>query len=120
MTKLSLLISIPCLGLERYDTGGRAIMMGAVQEIRQNFVLAAGANEMIPGPIPFVFDIENDKVLTGHPGERHSDIKGQFTPGGIVEGLYAPNGKMQFRTDTDMPYTVGTWFSCGKRCTQSW
>jgi len=60
----------------------------------------------IPGPIPFVYDIETDRIFVGHPGERHSDIQGRFTPGGIVEGLYDPKGNVQIRTDTDMPYTV--------------
>ncbi len=60
----------------------------------------------ISGPLPFIYDIENDRIHVGHPGERHSDIMGRFSPGGIVEGLYMPDGKLQIRTDTDMPYTV--------------
>lgn len=60
----------------------------------------------IAGPIPFIYDIEKDKVFVGHPGERHSDIQGRFTPGGIIEGIYKPDGNVEIRTDTDMPYTV--------------
>jgi len=60
----------------------------------------------IPGPIPFIYDIEKDRIFVGHPGERHSDIQGRFTPGGILEGMYDPKGGVQIRTDTDMPYTV--------------
>jgi len=65
-----------------------------------------GAGPLIPGPMPFIYDIEQDRIYVGHPGERHSDIQGRFTPGGIVEGLYDPKGNVQIRTDTDMPYTV--------------
>lgn len=60
----------------------------------------------LKGPIPFIYDIEEDRVFVGHPGERHSDIKGRFTPGGIIEGIYDPKGNVQIRTDTDMPYTM--------------
>jgi tRNA nucleotidyltransferase (CCA-adding enzyme) len=70
--------------------------------------IAAPRNQQpaIGGPIPFIYDIEKDKVFVGHPGERHSDIQGRFTPGGIIEGLYKPDGQVEIRTDTDMPYTV--------------
>lgn len=60
----------------------------------------------LPGPMPFIYDIDQDRIFVGHPGERHSDIQGRFTPGGIIEGLYDPKGNVQIRTDTDMPYTV--------------
>lgn len=65
-----------------------------------------GAAVKIPGPMPFIYDIEADRIYVGQPGERHSDIQGRFTPGGVVEGLYDPKGSVQIRTDTDMPYTV--------------
>lgn len=67
---------------------------------------ATGQIPAIPGPMPFIYDIEQDRIYVGHPGERHSDIQGRFTPGGIIEGLYDPKGNVQIRTDTDMPYTV--------------
>lgn len=67
---------------------------------------AAPAPPVIPGPMPFIYDIETDRIFVGHPGERHSDIQGRFTPGGIIEGQYDPKGSVQIRTDTDMPYTV--------------
>jgi tRNA nucleotidyltransferase (CCA-adding enzyme) len=69
--------------------------------------LAAGSRKpTVPGPIPFIYDIEGDRIFVGQPGERHADIEGRFTPGGIVEGVYDPKGHVQIRTDTDMPYTV--------------
>ncbi len=65
------------------------------------------ADQLEPGgPMPFIFDIEGDRIYVGHPGERHADIQGKFTPGGIVEGVYDPKGNVQLRTDTDMPWSV--------------
>lgn len=68
--------------------------------------IAVGQQPLIQGPIPFIYDIQQDRIYVGHPGERHSDIQGRFTPGGIVEGQYDPKGNVQIRTDTDMPYTI--------------
>lgn len=86
-----------------------AIMDKTVQrQSRLIFQLTAASpsQPQIPGPMPFIYDIESDRIFVGHPGERHSDIKGRFTPGGIIEGVYDPKGSVQIRTDTDMPYTV--------------
>lgn len=62
---------------------------------------------LIPAPIPFIFDIEGDKLHSGQPGHRHHDIrpKDKLTPN-VVEGLFLPDGKLQFRTDSTMPYSV--------------
>jgi tRNA nucleotidyltransferase/poly(A) polymerase len=60
----------------------------------------------IPGPMPFIYDVEGDTIYAGHPGERQSDIKGKFSPGGVVRGYYLPNGEMHIRAFTDMPYTL--------------
>lgn len=62
---------------------------------------------IIPAPIPFVFDIEADKIHVGQPGHKHHHIKPdeKLTPN-VVEGLFLPDGKLQFRTDSTMPYTV--------------
>lgn len=78
------------------------------RQSRLIFQLTAARTQapLIPGPMPFIYDIESDRIFVGHPGERHSDIQGRFTPGGIIEGLYDPKGSVQIRTDTDMPYTV--------------
>lgn len=66
----------------------------------------AAALPELHGPIPLVYDIEGDRVYVGQPGERHADIQGKFSPGGVVEGVYDPKGNLQIRTDTDMPWTV--------------
>lgn len=62
--------------------------------------------DMIDSPIPFVYDVQSDHIAVGAPGTRHSDIPGQFTPGGIVEGSYEPGGKVIIHTMTNMPYSV--------------
>ncbi len=62
--------------------------------------------DLLASPVPFIYDIENDNVTVGHPGQRTSDIPGRFTPGGIVEGVYEPGGKIVFRTETNMPYSL--------------
>lgn len=68
--------------------------------------LAQSGRPDIPGPIPFIYDVEQDRIYVGQSGERHADIQGRFTPGGMVEGVYDPKGQVQIRTDTDMPYTI--------------
>lgn len=69
---------------------------------------AAGSDpkDQIDAHIPFIFDVQEDRIEIGYPGERHSDIPGKFTPGGIVEGTYEPGGKVVIRSMTNMPYTV--------------
>jgi tRNA nucleotidyltransferase (CCA-adding enzyme) len=69
-------------------------------------VAAKAPKDLIEDPVPFIYDIEEDAIYTGHPGAKHSDIHGEFTPGGIVEGVYEPGGKVSLRTMTNMPYTV--------------
>lgn len=87
----------------------QAVMDPTVQRqsrLIHQLTAASPQQSLIPGPMPFIYDVEADRIFVGHPGERHSDIKGRFTPGGIIEGLYDPKGSVQIRTDTDMPYTV--------------
>jgi tRNA nucleotidyltransferase (CCA-adding enzyme) len=62
--------------------------------------------DVLPAPIPFLYDIQEDNVIIGQPGQRTSDIPGKFTPGGIVEGTYEPGGKVMVRSMTNMPFTV--------------
>jgi len=63
-------------------------------------------SKLLDAAVPFIYDVDKDSVTVGHPGERHSDIQGKFTPGGIVEGTYEPGGKVIVRSLTSMPYTV--------------
>lgn len=74
-------------------------------------VEAAGAanpqpKDVLPAPIPFLYDIQEDDIITGQPGQRTSDIPGKFTPGGLIEGTYEPGGKVLIRSMTNMPFTV--------------
>jgi tRNA nucleotidyltransferase (CCA-adding enzyme) len=63
-------------------------------------------SQLLPAPVPFIYDIQSDQVTVGQAGQRTSDIPGQFTPGGILEGSYEPGGKIVIRTMTTMPYSV--------------
>lgn len=94
---------LPAKLREHSDQMGQA---GVVASMRR--LLAAPKVQVgdIPGPIPFIYDIESDRIFVGHPGERHSDIQGKYNPSGIVEGVYDPKGNVQIRSMTDMPYSV--------------
>lgn len=71
--------------------------------------------ETLAGPLPFIYDIKDDTITTGQPGTKVSDIPGQFTPGGIVDGVYDPSGKCIIHTFTNMPWTANyflkLWYS---------
>jgi tRNA nucleotidyltransferase (CCA-adding enzyme) len=62
--------------------------------------------DMVRASIPFIYDVLKDHITTGHPGMKSSDIMGQFTPAGIVEGTYEPGGKVIINSTTNMPYSV--------------
>lgn len=62
--------------------------------------------DIIPAPIPFIFDIKHDKLIMGHPGTQQQDIPGKFTPGGIVTGKYEPGGKVVITSTSNMPWTA--------------
>lgn len=91
------------------DEGQRLMeRTGFVNTDHQLYRYAAGEEpkDMIQAPIPFIYDVQQDHITTGHPGMRTSDIMGHFTPAGIVEGYYEPGGKIVINTTTNMPYTV--------------
>jgi tRNA nucleotidyltransferase (CCA-adding enzyme) len=56
--------------------------------------------------VPFLYDVQEDDIHVGQPGQRHSDIPGRFMPGGLVEGTYEPGGRVVIRALTNMPYSV--------------
>jgi tRNA nucleotidyltransferase (CCA-adding enzyme) len=70
--------------------------------------------DMIDKPIPFIFDVEKDEIQLGTPGSSHGNIFGQFTPGGILEGMYEPGGVITITNQTDYPWTtrhlVDLWY----------
>lgn len=59
----------------------------------------------IPGPIPFIYDIEEDRIRTGQPGDERVDI-GEYNPFGMVEGFYTPEQDLIISTQTSVPYTI--------------
>jgi len=62
--------------------------------------------DLLEASVPFVYDIPADSLTIGTPGQKTSDIPGNFAPGGIVEGEYAKGGKVTIFTMTNMPYSV--------------
>lgn len=62
--------------------------------------------DMLAAPLPFIYDVEEDNITLGQPGQRTADIPGKFTPGGIIEGIYEPGGRVIVKTLTNMPYSV--------------
>ena len=92
---------------------------GAISHDSWDFVTANGwrfeaasgeGKDLLQAPIPFIYDIEKDYITVGHPGMLPHDVMpGQgtvFTPGGIVEGLYEPKGKMVIKTTTTIPFST--------------
>jgi tRNA nucleotidyltransferase (CCA-adding enzyme) len=90
------------------DRGDALMTKVGFVKVGDTYKWAAGqeGKDMIDAPLPFIFDIDADKIFVGHPGTRTSDIPGKFTPGGIVEGEYAPGGKVTITTETNMPWTA--------------
>jgi tRNA nucleotidyltransferase (CCA-adding enzyme) len=88
-------------------------------EMRQEPGIHTGAKDpkdMFDQPVPFMYDIDEDKIHVGAPGERHSEIKipMKYSPGGLVQGEYQPGGKVLINTVTSMPYSIrhliGLWY----------
>jgi tRNA nucleotidyltransferase (CCA-adding enzyme) len=96
----------PVLTIEGHDDLAREA--GWCKSSSNTFKWAVGKtpSQTLAGPVPFIYDVEDDKLHVGHPGTRTSDIPGKFTPGGIVEGEYEPGGKVTIRSVTTVPYTI--------------
>jgi tRNA nucleotidyltransferase (CCA-adding enzyme) len=77
-----------------------------VNTTRWRYAKDQPATDMLEAEVPFIFDIDEDSIHFGEPGQRTSDIMGPFTPGGIVEGTYEPGGKVYLNTETNMPYSI--------------
>lgn len=76
-------------------------LVAAVQKFTET-----GTSDLLSDTVPFIFDVGTYKIHVGQPGQRTNDIRGDFTQGGIVEGVYEPGGKMIVRSETRMPYSV--------------
>ena len=58
------------------------------------------------GPIPFVYDQKKDAIQIGQPNMTQDTFGAGFTPGGMVTGVYEPNGKILFNSMTDYSLSV--------------
>lgn len=97
---------------------GEALMRrcGMTNVWHQRWRYSAG-NEpmnMIEADIPWIYDVSQDTLTIGYPGTDTHSIQGQFTPGGIVEGVYQPGGKLVITTTSTWPYSfrhlVDLWY----------
>lgn len=103
-----------------HDPGGD--MIGPEYEIRDNdeffypdneagrsnglFYEAAKKKDVnLPGPMPFIYDINADRIRTGEPGNEKVDI-GEYNSFGMVEGYYTPDQDLIIATQTSVPYTI--------------
>ena len=91
--------------------GGEALMRrcGMVNVKGQMWRYAGNEpKDMIEQDIPFVFDIPEDRLEIGYPGSSTHDVRlpGKFTPGGLVEGYYAPGGKLTVQTASSWPISL--------------
>jgi hypothetical protein len=59
----------------------------------------------VEGPIPFSFDVENDRVYVGEPGEEKVQMD-NTNPFGVAEGYYTPEGDLIIVNQPNIPYTV--------------
>jgi hypothetical protein len=77
-----------------------------VKEGLWKYSAGSDPKDMLEAEVPFIFDVQNDTLSVGEPGTKTSEVPGEFTPGGIVEGTYEPGGKVYVRSLTTIPYTV--------------
>lgn len=102
---------------ERFDYLDKALPtpVEQIRLARLNFVDDGGVwkwakgkepMDMIKDPIPFIFDVDKDTIQVGQPGQNQNSIMGEFTAGGIVQGVYEPGGTITITNQTDYPWTV--------------
>jgi tRNA nucleotidyltransferase (CCA-adding enzyme) len=99
---------IGAMSFDKKVTGFKALTPMAKRMLINKFfrIAEASPSDQLDGELPFIYDVKDDHIHVGEPGQRTSQIPGQFTPGGIVEGTYEPGGKVFIRSMTNMPYTV--------------
>jgi hypothetical protein len=100
----------PTAVLQLHD-GRVSGMAGKPADVQWLLAKLAFENQKAPqanlaGPLPFIYDIDSDEISFGQPGTRTSDIPGQFSPGGIVDGIYDPDGKLVIHTFSNMPWSA--------------
>lgn len=68
-------------------------------------IVSKKADVELPGPIPFIYDINADRIRVGEPGNEKVDI-GEYNAFGMVEGYYTPDQDLIIATQTSVPYTI--------------
>lgn len=59
----------------------------------------------LEGPIPFSFDIEEDRMYVGNPGQEGVKVDKE-NPFGLAEGYYTPDGDLLITAQANIPYTI--------------
>jgi tRNA nucleotidyltransferase (CCA-adding enzyme) len=88
------------------DDPALASRLGMVKQGDHYRLSDKAPKDQITAPLPFIYDLKNDKIVPGHQGTRTSDIPGEFSPGEIVEGYYEPGGKVTLTTRTNAPFSI--------------
>jgi hypothetical protein len=57
------------------------------------------------GPIPFSYNVEEDRIYVGEPGEEGIKLD-SANPFGLAEGYYTPEGDLLITSQANIPYTV--------------
>jgi len=59
----------------------------------------------LEGPIPFSYDVEDDRIYVGEPGDERVEID-QSNAFGLAEGYYTPDGDLLITAQATIPYTI--------------
>jgi hypothetical protein len=86
------------------EKGGIAGMDYDNEASRSNGRFFEASADLI-GPIPFSFDVEDDRMYVGEPGDERVKID-QHNPFGRAEGYYTPDGDLLITTQSNVPYTI--------------
>lgn len=57
------------------------------------------------GPIPFSFDINEDRIFVGQPGDEGVEMD-ESNPFGVVEGYYTPDGDLLIVNEPTISYAI--------------
>lgn len=69
------------------------------------FYEAAKKKIDLEGPMPFIYDINADRIRIGEPGDEKVDV-GEYNSFGMIEGYYTPDQDLIIVTQTSVPYTI--------------
>lgn len=62
----------------------------------------------LPAPVPFIYDIKNDQITVGMPGQTPDNMGAapHFTPGQIIRGTFNPGGKLEIGSLSNVSVTI--------------